>query len=132
MELLSRTCNTESMNAQRLFARAFVLIGGLFWISMAWGAQWAYRGAPFTEALAYASIYAAGIAAIFVISLFYEYLASLILTSGAAAVVVFGLVMGWEAGVWSTVVAFFILPMLVAAALYFMAARMQRICAVAV
>jgi hypothetical protein len=128
MELLARTCNTETMNAQRIMARAFVLIGGLFWVFMAWGAKWAYEGAPLTEALGGALIYAAGIAAIFIVGLFYENLAAAILVVGAIAVVVFGIVTGWETGVWATVLFFFVLPMLIAAALYYLAARMQKIC----
>jgi len=128
MELLARTCNTETMNAQRILARSFVLIGGLFWVFMSWGAKWAYQGAPLTEALGGALIYAAGIAVIFIIGMFYENLAAVILVVGAVALVVFGIVGGWEVGVWATVFFFFIVPMLVAAALYFLAARMQKIC----
>jgi hypothetical protein len=60
--------------------------------------------------------------------MFYEYLAALILGAGAVGVVVYGVVMSWEAGVWGTVFFFFILPMLIAATLYFLAARMQKIC----
>jgi len=128
MELLARTCKMEQMNAQRIFARIFVIVGGLFWIFMAWGAEWAYRGAPFSRALGGAAIYAAAIAVIFVIGLFYEYLVAAILVVGAVAVIAYGIFMGWEAGVWSTVFFFFVLPMLIAAALYGMAARMQKIC----
>jgi hypothetical protein len=128
MELLARTCKTEQMNAQRIFARIFVILGGLFWIFSAWGAKWAYQGAPFTESLGYAAIYAAAIAVIFVIGLFYEYLAALILVVGAVVVIGFGLFSGWESGVWSIALFFFVLPMLIAAALYSMAARMQKIC----
>jgi hypothetical protein len=129
MELLAKTCNTEQMNAQRIFARAFVLVGGLFWVFMSWGTAWAYKGAPLTQALGGALIYAAGIAVLFIIGLFYEYLASALLALGAVAVVVFGIITGWEVGVWGTVFFFFIVPMLVASALYFLAARMQKLCA---
>jgi hypothetical protein len=128
MELLARTCKMEQMNAQRLFARIFVVAGGLFWVFMSWGASWAYQGAPLTKALGGALLYAAGIAVIFVLGLFYENLTALILAAGAVALVVFGVVAGWEAGVWGIVIFFFVLPMLIAAALYYLAARMQKIC----
>jgi len=128
MNLLARTCNTETMNAQRIMARAFVLVGGLFWVFMSWGASWAYQGAPLTDALGGALIYAALIAVIFILGLFYEYLTALILLVGAAGIVVYGIIGGWETGVWATVFFFFILPMLIAAALYSLAARMQEIC----
>lgn len=128
MELLARTCKTEQMNTMRIFARIFVIAGGLLWVFMAWGEQWAYRGAPITLALGMAFIYALAIAAIFVIGLFYEYVASAILTGGAVGIVVYGLIAGWEAGVWSIAFFFFIVPMLIAAVLYALAARMQHIC----
>jgi hypothetical protein len=128
MELLAKTCKSEQMNAQRIFARVFVVVGGLFWVFMAWGASWAYQGAPFTQALGGALIYAAAIALIFILGLFYENLTAAILALGAVAVVVYGVVMGWEVGVWGTVFFFFVLPMLIASALYFLAARMQKIC----
>jgi len=131
MELLAKTCNTETMNAQRILARAFVLVGGLFWVFMSWGAAWAYQGAPLTEALGGALIYAAVIAVIFILGMFYEYLTALILLIGAGALVVYGIIGGWEVGVWATVFFFFILPMLIAALLYFLAARMQKICTLA-
>lgn len=128
MELLARTCNTEQMNAFRIFARFFVVLGGLFWVSMIWGAKWAYEGAPLNEALGNALLWAALTAAIFIVGLFYEYIAAAVLAGGAVVVVALGIVVGWEAGVWGTVFFFFILPMLVAAALYALSARMQRIC----
>ena len=128
MELLARTCKTEQMNAQRILARLFVIFGGLFWVFMAWGAKWAYQGAPFTEALGGAAIYAAAVAVVFILGLFYETLTALLLVIGAGAIVVFGFVSGWEMGVWTTVIFFFIVPMFIAAALYASAARMQKIC----
>jgi len=130
MELLAKACNTEHMNAQRILARSFVLVGGLFWIFMSWGRSWVYEGAPLGEALGGALLYAAGIGVLFVIGMYYENLAAAILVVGAVAIVIAGIVVGWETGVWATVFFFFILPMLVAAALYYLAARMQKICSV--
>jgi hypothetical protein len=129
MELLAKTCKTEQMNAQRIFARLFVLAGGVLWVMMGWGAEWAYRGAPLTRALGGAAIYAAGIAVVFVLGLFYENLTAVLLLVGIVAIAVFGLVFAWEAGVWATVFFVFMLPMLIAATLYALAARMQKICA---
>lgn len=128
MAILTRTCKTEQMNVQRILARVVVVLGGLFWVSMIWGAKWAYEGAPLTEALGGAALYAAAIALIFVIGMFYEGVASVLLAVGAVALFAFGLVSGWESGVWATVFFFFMVPMIVSAALYGLAARMQRIC----
>lgn len=128
MELLTRTCKTDEMNVQRIMARVFVVIGGLFWVAMIWGAQWAYEGAPVTQALGYAAVVAAGIALVFVLGMFYENAAAIVLAVGALAVIVFGFVSGWESGVWGIAFFFFIVPMVIAAVLYALAARMQRIC----
>lgn len=128
MGLLTRTCDTEQMNAFRIFARFFVIVGAIFWAAMVWGARWAYQGAPFSEALSGALMYAGIIAVVFVIGLFYEYLAAAILAVGSVAVLGVGVVAGWETGVWATMFFFFVLPMIVAAVLYALAARMQRIC----
>ncbi len=131
MELLARTCNLETMNAQRILARGFVLAGALFWGVVAWVAEWANDGAPFSETLPFAAVYAVGILLVFVIGLFLENLAAAILALLSASVVAAGIVIGWEVGVWATVLFFFVLPLLMAAALYLLAARMQKICAAA-
>lgn len=57
-----------------------------------------------------------------------EQLAAWILGIASVVVVVLGIMGGWETGVWAVVVFFFILPLLLGSVLYFMAARMQKIC----
>jgi hypothetical protein len=128
MELLSRTCNLEQMNVQRIMARLFVIVGALFWGFSAWGAKWAYQGAPFSEALSFALMYAGSIMVLFVIGLFFENLAAVLSALVSVAIIGAGIVGGWEAGVWAVMIFFFTLPLMIAAALYAMAARMQRIC----
>lgn len=129
MELFARTCHMERMNIERIFARLFVVLGGIFWIAMIWGTQTAVAGAPFTVVAAYSGLTALLVAAVFVVGLFYERAAAVLLIAGALALLVVGLVVGWEAGVWATVFFVLMLPMLVSAALYWSAARMQKICA---
>lgn len=128
MELLARTCKMEQMNVQRILGRAMIIIGALFWGFAAWGAQWAYLGSPFTVALTYALAYAGSLIAVLVLSMFYEQLAAWILAIASVAVVVLGIVGGWETGVWGVMIFFFILPLVAASALLFLAARMQKIC----
>lgn len=128
MELLARTCNTERMNVERIMARFMLILGGVFWVSMVWGAAWVYQGAPFQKAAGGALIYAIAIAVVFVVGLFYEYVAALLLALAAVGVVVYGLIMGWWAALWATMFFFFILPLLVSAVLYYMAAQMQKVC----
>lgn len=128
MELLARTCNTERMNVQRILARFMLVFGGIFWVSMAWGAAWVYQGAPIEQALGGALIYAAAIAVVFVIGLFYENVAALLLALAAVGVVVYGIIAAWWPALWGTMFFFFILPLLLSAVLYVMAAQMQRVC----
>jgi len=128
MELLARTCNLETMNAQRIMARLFVIVGALFWGFSAWGAKWAYEGAPFTEALSLALVFAGAIMVLFVVGLFYENLAAVLAAIASVAVIVWGVIAGWETGVWSVMLFFFVLPLALAGALYYLAARMQKIC----
>lgn len=128
MELLARTCNYDVMNVQRILARGFLIVGALFWGSAAYGAKWAYQGAPFTEALAYGLLYAGAILAVLVIGMFYENLAAVILAVGSVAIILIGVFSGWEAGVWGVMTFFFILPLVVAAVLFALAAGVQRRC----
>lgn len=128
MELLARTCNYDVMNVQRIMARGFLIVGALFWGFAAYGAKWAYQGAPFTEAVTYGALYAGSILAVLAIGMFYENLAAAILAVGSVAIVISGIVSGWEAGVWAVMGFFFILPLVIAAVLFVMAARVQRVC----
>lgn len=118
----------EQMNFQRILARAMLILGGIFWVSMIWGASWAYQGQPFAESFSNAAIFAAAIAAVFVLGLFYEYLAAIVLAVVAVGVIVWGIVAGWEPGVWGYAAFVILLPTVLSAALYAAAARMQNIC----
>lgn len=128
MEVLARTCKFEQMNVQRLVARGFVLVGAVLLFSMTFFSQFSYQGSPFAYAASFALIFAAGAVAVFVLGLFYENLAAIALLIGAVALIVWGIVGAWEAGTWGIMVFMFLIPMIVAAALYAAAARMQEIC----
>lgn len=129
MELLARTCHMERMNVQRILARSLLLLGGVFWVAMVWGASWAYQGQPFARSLGNAAVFAAIVIGVFALGLFYEYLAAIVLAVFAVGVIVWGVVSGWESGVWATAAFVILLPAIASAALYAAAARMQRICA---
>lgn len=135
MELMTRTCNTERMNAERIFARGFVILGGAFWVimMMAVGTSQKYSNLLYNDVniakvLGSALVPLALVVIVFVVGLFYEYLAAAILFGGAAATVGYGLLMGWETGVWVTAGLVLITPMVVAGLLYLLAARMQKVC----
>jgi len=129
MELLSRTCNTERMNVERLVARIFVALGGLFWVAAVFGANFAYEDKALSDSLGSALIPLAITIVALAIGWFYEVLASLLLTAGAVGVIVYGAIVPWDnLGIWITMSAVLIAPMLIAALLFMLASRMQKIC----
>ncbi len=135
MELLSRTCHTESANMERIFARSFVIVGGLFWMFMLFAAQTQahyalliYTVADVERGLLYQLLPLTLTIAIFIIGMYYERVAALILAVGAVAVVVWGIIAGWELGLWLWMGVLIIAPMVVAGLLYWLAARMEQIC----
>lgn len=128
MALLERTCNTERMNIERLAARIFVAVGGLLWAAAAFGASFSYQGESLLDSVGTAFLPLAATVIALAIGWFYEKLAALLLAIGAAGVIGFGVFAGWEAGVWFTMAAVLIAPMLIAALLFMLASRMQDIC----
>lgn len=129
MELLAKTCKTEQANVQRIFARVFTAVGILFWFGWVWGAEYAYQGSPFFEAVGSALLFAAPVVVVFIVGMFYENIAAILMALTAVGIVVYGFVQGWETGVWATMFFFYVLPAVIASVLYALAARMQRICA---
>lgn len=135
MKLMTRTCKAERMNVERIMARGFVLIGGALWVIMAMATQTSqkysnlvYNDVDIASVVGSALVPLALIVVVFVIGLFYEYLAAAILFGAAAASLAYGLFMGWEAGIWITAGVVLVAPMIIAGLLYFSAARMQKIC----
>ncbi|MDI6843111.1 MAG: hypothetical protein QMC94_01750 [Anaerosomatales bacterium] len=128
MELLARVCKTEEMNFERLFARLFVAAGGLFWVAGVLGMDLGYRDKGVFEAAQSAAIPLAITVLALAIGWFYENLAGVLLITGSVGVVVWGVLAGWESGVWFIMLAVLAAPMLIAGVLFLLAARMQRIC----
>ena len=137
MELLSRTCNTDRMNTERLIARAFVIVGGLFWIVMYFGANTkqhyadlVYSAADIEKAIPSALMPLAVTIVVFVLGLFYERLTAVLLLALAAGIVLYGGVIAqWSGtGLWMTILTFVVAPMVIAALLYWLAGRMQQVC----
>ncbi len=128
MELMTRTCKFERMNVERLFARGFVVAGGVFWVIAAFSADYYYTRLDLTESLS-SALLPLGIALLaLAIGWFYEVLASVILMAGTVGAIVWGVIAGWEFGVWLTMGVFLIAPMVLAGLLFLLAARMQVIC----
>jgi len=135
MSLLVRTCSTDRLNVSRIAARILIVGGGLVWAVMLFAqastqryADLAYSFSEVTSAGVSALIPLAITVVVFVLCLYFERLAALVLFIGAAAVVVFGLIMGWEPLVWVSALVILALPMVISASLLLLAASTQRVC----
>jgi len=135
MSLLVRTCSTERVNVSRLAARILIVLGGLVWAVMFFAQSTPERYSNLTYT--FKDVISAGIAAIiplvitigvFVLCMYFEKLAAVVLFAVAAAVVVFGLITGWEMLLWVSVLVAFVAPTVVSAALLLLAASTQRVC----
>ena len=129
MQLTQRRCNYDHMNIERIAAWMFVAGGGLFWIFAMLGGSTGRTFADLHVAnYLNALIPLAITVVVFGIGMYYEVIASALLLVLAVLAIAWGLIIGWEVGIWVIMAAVLILPMLVAAALYISAARMQQVC----
>jgi len=135
MSLLVRTCSTERVNVSRLLARAMIAVGGAIWAVMFFSAASIQSYSNLTYN--FSEVIAAGVSAliplvlavgVFVLAMFYERLAAVVLFVGAAAVVVYGVIMGWETLLWASALLALAVPMVVSGALLLLAASTQRVC----
>lgn len=125
---MSAEVNVERKNTERIFARAFTLLGGVFWIGAAFAGPYVYGGqsvrAAFGTAI-YPLIFTVGVLAL---GWFYERLTALILALGAVGTIAWGFINGtWEPFVWGIMLAFFVAPTVVAAVLYYLAGNTNTI-----
>ncbi len=129
MQLLERTCNFDRMNVQRIFARGFVIVGGLFWAFAAFFQPYGNRTIPILTSVGYSVAVLVLTIAVFLIGWFYEYLAAALLLVGAAGIIVYGIIGNWDVvGVWGPLAMLLIGPMIVAGLLFLLAAQMQNVC----
>lgn len=129
MEILAKTCNTNVMDGERVAARLFVAMGGIVWSVLAIGSAMVY-GTPGPASLTIQIVLPLALAVLaLAIGWFYENLAAMLLFAGAVATIAWGVVMGWEAGVWGIMAIFLIAPEIIAGVLFLAAARMQVLCA---
>jgi hypothetical protein len=139
MTVAQRTCSTDRLNVYRLFARTFVLGGGVFWVLVVFTgtmgmnseAIFLFTSASsekFGMALAYAMIWVVVAAVVFVVGLFWERIAAILLGVAAVGSIAYGVALQWETGLWFIVGLFIILPIAIAATFYLLAAREQALC----
>ena len=108
-------------NTERLFARGFTVLGGIFWIVSAFAGPYVYGGKSIVGAFGIALYPLLFTAGVLVIGWFYERLVALILALGAIGTVAWGVIMGWESTVWAIMLIFFVAPTVISALLFFLA-----------
>jgi hypothetical protein len=121
-------CNEDTMTLERISARTFVIIGGLFWVVAAFAAGRGLVSGSSIMSFDTALMPLVLTVAILAIGWFFEYAATGILVVGSIGVAAWGMSVGWEAGVWMLMISTLIAPMLISATLFFLAARMQGVC----
>jgi hypothetical protein len=135
MDIMLRTKDTGRVNVERVLARSFVALGGLFWVLAFFGANtrasyayFVYTLPELERAAMYALIPLLITAAIFALGMFYERAAGMVLLAIAVAMLVWGAInhLG-EVILWVTAVSVLVAPAAIAAVLFLLAARTQEV-----
>lgn len=124
-ETTVRTYEIESM--ERLAARGFVVAGGIFWIIAAFAGPFVFGGTTAQEAVTVALWPFVATAVTLLIGWYYERLASFLLFAGTAAVFAWGVMFGWEMGVWVIMSFVLIAPMVIAGVLFLLASHSESV-----
>ncbi len=122
-------CNTNTLNIERMAARGFVIAGGIFWIVAAFAGPFFYDRSGMGSALTTAVYPLAATVATLLIGWTYERLAAVLLFAGAAGVIVWGVLFGWETGMWLLMTVVLLAPITIAGVLFMLAGRMEDVCA---
>jgi hypothetical protein len=138
MNFMLRAQDTGKLNIDRVFARLFTLGGGLFWIVMFFAARTPQNGNTGLTAYTLPEIASAAwavfipfllVVLVLALSFFYERLTSIVLLVAALIMLAYGVVEHWSAQgivLWITAFSVLVLPSLIAAALFELAARRQE------
>lgn len=114
------------MTVERGVARAFVIMGGLFWSVATFAGMYSFGTSGTGEAVMGAAIPLAAVLATLVLGWYYERFTAVLLVLASLAVIAWGVIYQFEAGVWGIMTFALIGPMLTAAALFWMARREQE------
>jgi hypothetical protein len=107
-----------------VFASIFVIGGGLFWAITVFVGMLNFPGASVLRSVASGLVWVAVAAVVFVVGLFWEYVAAGLLGAALAASVAYGVASkGFEPGVWGIWAVFLMLPIVISAVLYLLAGR---------
>jgi hypothetical protein len=119
------TRSLEIENVERMFARGFVIAGGFFWMIAAFAGPFVFGETTAREAFVTAMWPLLATVVILLIGWFYERLASFLLFAGSAAVFAWGVIYGWEPGVWMIMSAVLIAPMVIAGVLFLLSSHSE-------
>ncbi len=137
MNVMIRAKDTGELNIDRVFARLFVVMGGIFWVA-AFATQntvsKSYTGVAFTlpelaKGATTALLPLVLVVAVFVLGMFFERLTGIVLVVVALAMLIWGFAMYFKPDdmiLWITAFSVLVLPTLISAALFELAARRQE------
>lgn len=116
----------QRISLERGFARAFVIAGGLFWTVATFAGMFTFRETGVAYAMLEAFIPLMATLVTLVVGWYYERATAALLAIASFAVVVWGVIYGFELGVWIIVTLALIGPMMTAAVLFWLARRDQE------
>ena len=116
---------SELEYVERLFARGFVIIGGVFWVAATFAGPFAFGDVGMAASIKTAAWPFAATVLTLLIGWTYERLAAVMLFGASAAVPIWGVLYGWEPGVWLMMVGLLVAPMALAGVLFLLAARAE-------
>jgi hypothetical protein len=128
MNFLVKVCDYERMNMERLSARLFVGFGAGLWLLAAGSAYTGYWGPTLQHGVGEALVLGITALAVLGVGWMFERVGALLVFASALATVVYGIVMGWEAGVFVTVGLMIVVPMIMAGLMFLTAAETQSVC----
>lgn len=124
----AQECHPDRMTVERIAARAFVILGGLFWIAASLAADMGFRGNTALVSARNALLPLLLTVVVLAVGWFFEREVAYFLGVLSAGVVVWGVVSGWEMGVWLLVATTLIAPMVISGVLFYFAGRDAEAC----
>ena len=124
---MNREFHPERMNAERIFARGFVVLGGIFWTVAAFAGPYVFGGKTALGAFFGQAVYPLLFTiAVLAIGWYYERFVSLLLGVAVLGTIAWGVIMAWEPVVWAVMLILFLGPTVTASVLYYLAAREEE------
>ncbi len=117
---------TTVIAVERGVARAFVLLGGAFWSIAAFAGLYNFQATGAQAALIAAAIPLVACAVTLIVGWYYERFTAALLAVASFAVIAWGVVYGFETGVWVLMGLSLIGPMATAGTLFWMARNEQE------